>query len=95
MCGVQVAGSCAGACSVVVGQPFDTIKVRLQATSIQSRASAMQVAMSTIKQEGVSALFKGMGAPVGESFARKHCPPQLDFQAGMFAERSQMPVAQE
>jgi hypothetical protein len=59
-----VAGSIAGAASVAVGQPFDTIKVRMQTLDVASRATARQVAMTTVREEGVRALFKGMAAPV-------------------------------
>ena len=52
-----VAGSIGGAASVVVGQPFDTVKVRVQASN--TGQGAMQVLRKTIRNEGVRALWKG------------------------------------
>jgi len=47
-----LAGGIAGSCSVIVGHPFDTYKVRLQTSS--SRPSV----------GSISSLFKGMGPPL-------------------------------
>mmetsp|Transcript_17466 Transcript_17466/g.25817 ORF Transcript_17466/g.25817 Transcript_17466/m.25817 type:complete len:323 (-) Transcript_17466:245-1213(-) len=50
-----IAGGVAGSASVIVGHPFDTIKVRLQtsSTSLSSSASG-----------GLISLFRGMAAPL-------------------------------
>ncbi|KXJ30052.1 Rho-related GTP-binding protein RhoV [Exaiptasia diaphana] len=57
-------GGCAG---VIVGQPMDTIKVRMQAmdaTNSGKRHSFRKVFFNTIKHETVSGLFKGMAPPL-------------------------------
>mmetsp|Transcript_37920 Transcript_37920/g.91946 ORF Transcript_37920/g.91946 Transcript_37920/m.91946 type:complete len:334 (-) Transcript_37920:283-1284(-) len=58
-----VAGGVAGSASVVVGHPFDTLKVRMQ-TATSSRVSIMSLATS---YGGVGSLFRGMGAPLGSA----------------------------
>mmetsp|Transcript_52577 Transcript_52577/g.151589 ORF Transcript_52577/g.151589 Transcript_52577/m.151589 type:complete len:329 (+) Transcript_52577:114-1100(+) len=55
-----VAGGIAGSASVVVGHPFDTIKVRMQ-TSSGSSGGLLSLATS---YGGVSSLFRGMAAPL-------------------------------
>ena len=55
------AGCVGGAASVIVGQPFDTVKVRVQADT--TGAGARAVLLSTVRGEGVRALFKGTVAP--------------------------------
>jgi solute carrier family 25 (mitochondrial carnitine/acylcarnitine transporter), member 20/29 len=68
-----VAGGVAGSASVMVGHPFDTIKVRLQTSTPSSTTAAtstISTAGSSIRstiQEfgGVSSLFRGMTAPLG------------------------------
>ncbi len=59
-----VAGCVAGASSVAVGQPFDTVKVRVQTLGKARGSSAWHVAATTVREEGVRALFKGMSAPL-------------------------------
>ncbi len=58
-----VAGWAAGCAQVLVGQPFDTIKVRLQTQTIASGrepryTSAMQCARQTLAREGPTAFYK-------------------------------------
>lgn len=55
----------------MVGHPFDTVKVKLQSgASVMNggaaglRLGALGVARQTVLSEGVSGLFKGMGAPL-------------------------------
>ncbi|KAG9333895.1 hypothetical protein JZ751_009414 [Albula glossodonta] len=56
-----VAGSAAGAFGVVVGYPFDTVKVRIQT---QSKFTGIwHCFRSTFKNEGVYGFFKGMSVP--------------------------------
>jgi solute carrier family 25 carnitine/acylcarnitine transporter 20/29 len=56
-----IAGGCAGSASVIVGHPFDTIKVR-----IQTSKNASAGLLSTITEfGGPTSLFRGMGAPLG------------------------------
>jgi solute carrier family 25 (mitochondrial carnitine/acylcarnitine transporter), member 20/29 len=56
-----IAGVAAGAMGVVVGHPFDTVKVRVQ-TAMHS--SAWQSFRATTRQEGIRGLFKGMMTPL-------------------------------
>ena len=54
-----IAGGVAGSASVIVGHPFDTIKVRMQtATKAESFLS------TATSYGGVNSLFRGMGAPL-------------------------------
>ena len=58
-----IAGGIAGSASVIVGHPFDTIKVRLQTmTSPPSSGNGNGASSST--SGGFKSLFKGMGAPL-------------------------------
>jgi len=55
-------------CTVVVGHPLDTIKVRLQ-TSSSGGAGMMDCVRLTLKEEGVRGFYKGMQSPLaGEGF---------------------------
>ncbi|DBA99490.1 TPA: hypothetical protein ACH3X3_012077 [Trebouxia sp. C0006] len=81
------AGTFAGATSLVVGHPFDTIKVKLQSQprplpGYQPQyASALDAVRKTIAEGGVFSLFRGMGAP----FATV-----AFYNAVLFAARGQM-----
>ncbi|GKY95380.1 hypothetical protein MPSEU_000499600 [Mayamaea pseudoterrestris] len=56
-----IAGGLAGSCSVIIGHPLDTAKVR-----VQNSLSANPTFLSTIRDfGGVSSLFRGMSAPLG------------------------------
>jgi len=57
-----IAGGLAGSASVVVGHPFDTIKVRFQ-------TSNMGIMQSMAEFGGVSSLFRGMAAPLSAAAA--------------------------
>jgi len=67
-----VAGGVAGLCSLVVGQPLDTVKVRLQTMSpIRCKTTGhltlpysggVDCLLKTVKGEGVLSLFRGMSA---------------------------------
>lgn len=63
-----VAGGFGGLCSVVVGYPLDTIKVRLQTQAMlgESRlyTSAVDCVRGIIRNEGFLGLFRGMMAPM-------------------------------
>lgn len=58
-----IAGLGYGATSVLVGQPLDTIKTRMQAMTTSSGAvsklSSLEVAKQILKQEGFTGLYKG------------------------------------
>ncbi|KAL7463849.1 hypothetical protein ACHAXS_004202 [Conticribra weissflogii] len=61
-----VAGGIAGSASVIVGHPFDTIKVRLQT---MSASSSSRNSMLSASSGGFKSLFKGMGAPLSTAAA--------------------------
>ncbi|CAK9269958.1 unnamed protein product [Sphagnum jensenii] len=58
-----VAGLAAGVATVVIGHPFDTVKVRLQVFNTQAHAykqiSALECTARILKAEGVKGLYKG------------------------------------
>lgn len=56
------AGTISGVAQVLVGQPFDITKVRLQ--TAKGNASALQVVTSLIRNEGPLAFYKGTLAPL-------------------------------
>jgi solute carrier family 25 (mitochondrial carnitine/acylcarnitine transporter), member 20/29 len=62
-----ISGSIAGAISIVVGQPFDTIKVRLQTNP--SYKGPIDCFKTIMKNEGFGTLFSGMGPPLLTSVA--------------------------
>lgn len=55
-----VVGGCSG---IIVGQPFDTVKVRLQTHSSFYRGP-IDCARQTLRHEGVSGFFKGLASPL-------------------------------
>jgi len=62
-----LAGGVGGLASLVVGHPFDTVKVRLQTMRVKGDASlpyanARDCFFKIIRHEGVCSLFKGMSA---------------------------------
>lgn len=59
-----VAGTCAGAAQMVVGFPFDTVKVKLQYASRGQYGSVMDAVRHTVAEHGPAGLFKGMGVPL-------------------------------
>lgn len=61
-----VAGGFGGMCVVLSGQPFDTVKVRLQAQPADKPIyrGAWDCVRQTVTKEGVRGLYKGMGAPL-------------------------------
>lgn len=81
------AGTVGGAAQLIVGHPFDTIKVKLQSQPTplpgqQPRYSgAIDAVRQTIAAEGPRGLYKGMGAPLATVAA---------FNAVLFSVRGQM-----
>ncbi|KAJ6817271.1 mitochondrial carnitine/acylcarnitine carrier-like protein [Iris pallida] len=81
------AGTIGGAAQLVVGHPFDTIKVMLQSqpTPLPGQRPKYSGAMDAVKQtlagEGPRGLYKGMGAPLATVAA---------FNALLFTARGQM-----
>lgn len=81
------AGTVGGAAQLIVGHPFDTIKVKLQSqpTPLPGQPLKYTGAMDAVKQtlaaEGPRGLYKGMGAPLATVAA---------FNAVLFTVRGQM-----
>ncbi|KAF1949264.1 mitochondrial carrier [Byssothecium circinans] len=60
-----VAGGVGGVCAVVVGHPFDLVKVRLQTAEKGVYSGAMDVVRRTIAREGLArGLYAGVSAPL-------------------------------
>ncbi|KAH8929777.1 mitochondrial carrier [Atractiella rhizophila] len=59
-----IAGSVGGAAQVLVGQPLDTVKVRTQIAPPGQFKGPLDVAVQTIRKEGVLALYKGTVSPL-------------------------------
>ena len=81
------AGTVGGAAQLIVGHPFDTIKVKLQSQpaplpgQAPKYAGAVDAVKQTLSAEGPRGLYKGMGAPLATVAA---------FNAVLFAVRGQM-----
>ncbi|KAF7727807.1 hypothetical protein EC973_007038 [Apophysomyces ossiformis] len=58
-----IAGNIGGMANVIVGQPLDTIKVRLQLDTGRFKG-AWDCARQTVQNEGFLALYKGMASPL-------------------------------
>ncbi|KAF2703149.1 mitochondrial carrier [Pleomassaria siparia CBS 279.74] len=59
------AGGVGGVCAVVVGHPFDLVKVRLQTADKGVYSGAMDVVRKTIAREGLArGLYAGVSAPL-------------------------------
>jgi len=58
------AGYVSGVGSMLVSQPFDTIKVRLQTSDAAVYRGPLDCARQTVAKEGWSALYKGLLSPV-------------------------------
>ncbi|XP_039011732.1 mitochondrial carnitine/acylcarnitine carrier-like protein isoform X2 [Hibiscus syriacus] len=80
-------GTVGGAAQLIVGHPFDTIKVKLQSQSAPlpgqppKYAGAMDAVRQTTAAEGLRGLYKGMGAPLATVAA---------FNAVLFTVRGQI-----
>lgn len=61
-----ISGGVGGMCTVIVGHPFDTIKVRLQTQSSTNPVyrGAWDCTQKTVTKEGWRALYKGMFTPL-------------------------------
>lgn len=81
------AGTIGGAAQLVVGHPFDTVKVMLQSQpaplpgQLPRYSGATDAARKTLAAEGPRGLYKGMGAPLATVAA---------FNALLFTVRGQM-----
>lgn len=56
-----LSGTCAGAAQVVVGHPFDTLKVRLQTDPSKGLLGCVK---DMYKNEGILSLYKGISSPL-------------------------------
>jgi len=56
-----VAGWVGGCCGLVLGHPFDTLKVRQQALGY---SSIVQTTLNCMKQDGMRSLFRGLSYPL-------------------------------
>ena len=60
-----VAGGVGGVCAVIVGHPFDLVKVRMQTAEKGVYSGAMDVVRKTIAKEGLArGLYAGVSAPL-------------------------------
>ncbi|KAG5059151.1 Mitochondrial carnitine/acylcarnitine carrier-like protein [Glycine soja] len=81
------AGTVGGAAQLIVGHPFDTIKVKLQSQptplpgQLPKYSGAIDAVKQTVAAEGPRGLYKGMGAPLATVAA---------FNAVLFTVRGQM-----
>ncbi|KAL5713970.1 hypothetical protein ACHQM5_015996 [Ranunculus cassubicifolius] len=81
------AGTVGGAAQLIVGHPFDTIKVKLQSQPVPlpgqppKFAGAIDAVKKTVAAEGLGGLYKGMGAPLATVAA---------FNAVLFTVRGQL-----
>ncbi|XP_075993587.1 solute carrier family 25 member 48 [Genypterus blacodes] len=62
-----MAGWIAGACSVVVGHPLDTVKTRLQAG--KGYQNSLHCVLAIYRKETVAGFFKGMSFPLASNMA--------------------------
>lgn len=60
-----VAGGVGGVCAVIVGHPFDLVKVRMQTAQKGVYSGAMDVVRKTVAKEGLMrGLYAGVSAPL-------------------------------
>ncbi|KAJ3391695.1 carnitine transporter [Entophlyctis sp. JEL0112] len=57
-----VAGGCGGIANVLIGHPFDTLKVRLQTSNEYN--GLIDCARKTVARDGVRGLYKGIASPL-------------------------------
>lgn len=60
-----IAGGAGGVCAVVVGHPFDLVKVRLQTAERGVYSGAMDVVRKTIAREGLARVYINMQSVLG------------------------------
>lgn len=61
-----MAGTVGGCAGILAGQPFDTVKVRMQSRSHLYRSTA-HCFVTTLRKEGVFGLYRGMLSPLAGS----------------------------
>jgi solute carrier family 25 carnitine/acylcarnitine transporter 20/29 len=57
-------GGVGGICAVLVGHPFDLVKVRLQTAESGVYKGALDVVRQTVAREGAKGLYRGVSAPL-------------------------------
>ncbi|KAI9798228.1 MAG: carnitine transporter [Candelina submexicana] len=83
------AGGFGGVCAVVVGHPFDLVKVRLQTSEKGVYSSALDVVRKSVAKEGLArGLYAGVSAPLvgvtpmfAVSFWVSKCIPLQQYEA--------------
>ena len=58
------AGTIGGCMGIIAGQPFDTIKVRIQSAEMNYYRNTFHCLTKTISEEGFFSLYKGMVSPL-------------------------------
>ncbi len=74
----NIGGFVSGSVAIIMGHPFDTVKVRQQAGHVQY-ASGMECLRATVRAEGAGALFQGMLAPLLANSAMNAITFRCDF----------------
>lgn len=76
-----VAGGFGGVCAVVVGHPFDLVKVRLQTAEKGVYSSAVDVVKKSVAKDGLRrGLYAGVSAPLaGVTPMCEFVPPTLHY----------------
>jgi len=59
-----VAGYISGASNLIIGHPFDTVKVRIQTAEVGVFKGPFDCAVKLIKEEGIFGLYKGVTPPL-------------------------------
>ncbi|KAI9610370.1 hypothetical protein H4Q26_006509 [Puccinia striiformis f. sp. tritici PST-130] len=59
-----ISGGFGGICAVLVGQPFDLTKTRLQTAQPGQYSGTMDVVRRTFAKDGVSGFYRGMSSPL-------------------------------
>jgi len=59
-----ISGGVGGACCVLVGHPLDLVKVRMQTGSAAGGTSVFSMLSTTLRNEGVRGLYRGVSAPL-------------------------------
>ncbi len=62
-----ISGTISGICGLISGYPFDTIKCRMQSFSNEYK-TVFSSGTKIIKEEGILGIFKGISAPMLNSF---------------------------
>lgn len=59
-----LSGGFGGVSAVLVGQPFDLTKTRLQTAAAGTYTGGLDVVRKTLKADGIRGLYRGMGPPL-------------------------------